>query len=267
MLEVEAGQKAYQDFELSVASPGGHSARPERENAIYELADGLARLERFEFPVQFNDATRFYWQRMSKIVGGDQGAAMLRILQDPRDREADALISRNILWHAMLRTTCVATRLSAGHANNALPQRATAIVNCRIFPGVSAENVQGVLTTVLAEPRIKVSPLGTRSKTPAPTPITPSILQPIEIVAGELWPGVPVVPIMSPSATDGVFTIAAGIPTYGVSGVFRDPDGDGVHGLNERVRVRSLYEGREFLYRLVKRYAEASSAPSGEVRR
>lgn len=258
-LEVEAGEKVYQDFTLKTASPGGHSSRPVKDNAIYHLANGLARLGAYEFPVQFNDATRLYWARMANLLGGSSGAAMQAILKNPEDPQANAVLAEDPNWHAMMRTTCVATRLAAGHANNALPQEATANVNCRIFPGTSVETIQKRLVKVLDDPHISVSVSGPISATPPPPPLTAAILNPIEKVASELWPGVPVVPTLSTGATDGVNTNAANIPTYGLSGMFRDPDGDGVHGLNERIRVRSLYEGREFLYRVVKLYASSAN--------
>ncbi len=255
-LDVEAGEKVYQDFRLETINPGGHSSRPVKDNAIYHLADSLARLRDYDFPVQFNDATRLYWDRMSKVVGGKTGAAMQAILKDPTDAKADAVISTDPSWHSMLRTTCVATRLSAGHANNALPQRADANVNCRIFPGVPIETVRETLIQVVNDPAISVTLVEPKSLTPPAPRLTPAILGPIEKVAGQMWPGVPVIPTLSTGATDGVHTNAGGIPTYGLSGMFRDPDGGGVHGLNERIRVRSLYEGREFLYRVVKLYAD-----------
>ncbi len=254
-LGVQAGEKVYQDFTLQTTNPGGHSSRPVKANAIYELADGLGRLRDYDFPVQFNDATRLYWDRMSKIVGGEAGAAMQAILKDPTDAKADATLSKDPTWHSMLRTTCVATRLSGGHANNALPQRADANVNCRIFPGTPIDSVRETLAKVMADPGISVSIVEPRSPAPTAPPLTPAMLGPIEKVSGEMWPGVPVVPTMSTGATDGVFMTAGGIPTYGLSGMFGDPDGGGVHGLNERIRVRSLYEGRDFLYRVVKLYA------------
>ncbi len=255
-LGVQAGEKTYQDFTLETTNPGGHSSRPVKDNAIYHLADSLARLRDYDFPVQFNDATRLYWERMSKIVGGENGAAMQAILKDPTDAKADAVLSRDPSWHSMLRTTCVATRLSGGHANNALPQRATANVNCRMFPGVPVETVRQTLVQVINDPAVSVTVLEPRSPAPPAPPLTPALLGPIEKLSAEMWPGVPVVPTMSTGATDGVYTNAGGIPTYGLSGMFGDPDGGGVHGLNERIRVRSLYEGRDFLYRVVKLYAD-----------
>ena len=256
-LGIQAGEKVYQDFTLETTNPGGHSSRPVKDNAIYRLADGLARLRDYDFPVRFNDATRLYFERMSKIVGGENGAAMQAIVKDPTDGKADATLSKDPGWHSMLRTTCVATMLDGGHAHNALPQRARANVNCRIFPGTPVEEVRQALVTVVNDPGISVSVYGDRSPTPPAPPLSAAMLGPVETVSAQLWPGVPVVPTMSTGATDGVYMSAGGIPTYGLSGMFGDPDGGGVHGLNERIRVRSLYEGRDFLYRVVKLYASA----------
>ena len=156
----------------------------------------------------------------------------------------------------MLHTTCVATMLNAGHATNALPQRARAIVNCRIFPGTSVEQVRDQLIKLADDPKVAVTALGARSEvTKAPPPLTPQIMEPIRQVAGQIWPGVPIIPVLTAGATDGAFMSPVGIPTYGVTGMFGDPDGNGVHGLNERIRMSSLYNGRDFLYGIVKLYA------------
>jgi acetylornithine deacetylase/succinyl-diaminopimelate desuccinylase-like protein len=182
---------------------------------------------------------------------------MNAFLRDPGDAPALALVSaKDPSWNATLRTTCVATMLEAGHATNALPQRARANVNCRIFPGVSSETVRAKLEQLVADPEVKVTALETRGPTASPPPLTPAILAPIEKLAAEFWPGVPVLPILQAGATDGEFTNAAGIPTYGVEPVFVGPDLGHIHGLNEYVGVKSLLEGREFLHRLVKIYAE-----------
>jgi len=178
-------------------------------------------------------------------------------LRDPADERALALVSsKDPSWNATLRTTCVATMLDAGHATNALPQRARANVNCRIFPGISVETVRAKLEQLVADPAVKVTALETRGPTSPPPPLTLEVLGPIEKLAGEFWPGVPVLPILQAGATDGEFTNAAGIPTYGVEPVFVGRDLGNIHGLNEYVGVKSLLEGREFLYRLVKIYAE-----------
>ncbi len=257
---IEAGEKTSQSFTLEVTNPGGHSSRPVPDNAIYRLADALEKIRGYEFPVMLNDANRGYLTQMAKVVGGEQGAAMTAIVANPKDARADAILSKDPSLHTMLRTTCVATQLSAGHAQNALPQRATANINCRIFPGVAREAVRDKLIELINDPQVSVSKTAivrAEAETPAPAPpLTPRILGPIEKVSAEMWPGVPVVPILQAGATDGKPLTAGGIPTYGVSGIFLEPDLGRIHGLNERVGVTALYEGREFLYRLVKIYAD-----------
>jgi acetylornithine deacetylase/succinyl-diaminopimelate desuccinylase-like protein len=243
-------------FTFEVTNPGGHSSRPVPENAIYRLARALDRLSQYEFPVQFNDANRGFFERMSKVAGGEEGAAMAAIVADPNDKAADALLSKNPSYHAYLRTTCVATMLDAGHAANALPQRARATVNCRILPQTQIAEVEATLEKVVADPQVKIT-AGERTMVAAvPPPLTPKVLGPIEKITNDMWPGVPVIPVMEAGATDSTALNAVGIPAYGVSGIFYDPDLGHIHGLNERVRVRSVLEGREFLYRLVRTYAE-----------
>jgi acetylornithine deacetylase/succinyl-diaminopimelate desuccinylase-like protein len=255
---VEAGEKTSQSFTLEVTNPGGHSSRPVPDNAIYRLADALEKIRGYEFPVMLNDANRGYLTRMSKVVGGAQGAAMAALVANPADREADATLSKDPSLHTMLRTTCVATMLSAGHAQNALPQRATANINCRIFPGVSRDQVREKLVEVIGDPKVSVSKITVSRGEPnaAAPPLTPQVMGPIEKISQAMWPGVPVVPILQAGATDGIALTAGAIPTYGVSGIFLEPNLGNIHGLNERVGVQSLYEGREFLYRLVKAYAD-----------
>ena len=205
----------------------------------------------------FNDVTRGYLTQMSKIVGGQAGAAMTALVANPGDAAADALLSRDPSVNNILRTTCVATMLSAGHAQNALPQRATATVNCRIFPGETREQTRETLVRIVADPGVKVSPIGSaRAESDAPIPLTPQVMGPIEKLTAQMWPGVPVVPMLLAPGTDGKALAAGGIPTYGVSGLFFEPDLGRIHGLNERIGVTSLYEGRDFLYKLVKIYAD-----------
>lgn len=256
---VEAGEKTAQSFTLEVTNPGGHSSRPVPDNAIYRLADALEKIRGYEFPVMINDANRAYLVGMAKIEGGERGAAMTELVANPKDAKADALLSQDPGLHTMLRTTCVATMLSAGHAQNALPQRATANINCRIFPGVSRDEVRSKLAEVIADPQVSISKVSTaraEGEAPAP-PLTAQVMGPIEKVSAEMWPGVPVIPILQAGATDGKPLTAGGIPTYGVSGLFFEPDLGRIHGLNERIGVTSLYEGRDFLYKLVKVYADA----------
>jgi acetylornithine deacetylase/succinyl-diaminopimelate desuccinylase-like protein len=260
-LDVEAGEKFPQNYRLEVTNPGGHSSRPVKDNAIYHLAAALTRVGAYDFPAQFNDANRAYFTGMTKIKAAkgeiEIANAMSAFLRDPADASSLALVSsKDPSWNATLRTTCVATMLDAGHATNALPQRARAIINCRIFPGVAAETVRAQLEKLVADPAVKVTALEKRGPISSPPPLTPEVLGPIEKLAAEFWPGVPVLPILQAGATDGEFTNAAGIPTFGVEPVFIGPDLGHIHGLNEYVGVESLLEGREFLYRLVKIYAE-----------
>ena len=260
-LDVEAGEKFPQNYRLEVTNQGGHSSRPVKDNAIYHLAAALVRISAYDFPAQFTDGNRAYFAGMAKIQAakGETAVAnaMNAFLKDPGDAASLALVAaKDPSWNATLRTTCVATMLEAGHATNALPQRARANVNCRIFPGVSPDAVRAKLEELAADPAVKVTGLETRGPTAAPPPLTRAVLGPIEKLAGEFWPGVPVLPILQAGATDGEFTNAVGIPTYGFAPTFFGPDLGHIHGLNEYMGVKSLLEGREFLYRLVKIYAD-----------
>lgn len=254
-LGIQAGEKVYQDYHLEVTNKGGHSSAPVRDNAIYHLSAALGRLAAYDFPVKLNDAVRMNFESMAKIEGGESGAAMAAVAKDPADAQAVAAVAKSASRNSMMRTTCVATMVDAGHAPNALPQRATANVNCRILPGESIEDVRQQLIKVFAEPDVKVTLVGKPSPVSPPVPLTKQILGPVEQVSAKMWPGVPLVPAMSTGATDGRFLTAAGIPTYGLSGLFSSPEGNGAHGLNERILVRSLYEGRDFLYEVTKIYA------------
>jgi len=255
-LEILAEEKMSQNFTLESTNPGGHSSRPVADNAIYHLVRAVDRVSRYEFPVQLDSANRAYFTAMSRIVPGEAGAAMAAVVRGPGDAQSLAVLDKDRNWHAMLRTTCVATMLSAGHATNALPQRARANINCRIFPGVAREVVLAQLVKIVDDPAVAVSIPEVRGPVAQPTPLTPRILKPIEKLADEMWPSVPVVPALEPGASDAQFLNPAGIPTYGVSGIFEGADGGNIHGLNEHVRVKSVYEGRVFLYRLVKLYAD-----------
>ena len=257
-LNVQAGEKVYQDFTLELTNPGGHSARPRKDNAIAAMGAALARLTAHDFPLELTPVTRGYFAAVANTNA--EYAADLRALtaRDTPDVEAAArLAAANPIWNATMRTTCIPTLINGGHAPNAQPQKVTANVNCRILPGHSIAGTQAEIVAVLDNPAITIAPVGKPSPTSPPPALTPAILDPIRRTAAALWPGIPVVPTMSTGATDGRFTNAAGIPTYGVTGMFTDPDGNGVHGLNERIRVRSLYEGRDFLFELVKLYALA----------
>ncbi len=260
-LEIQAGEKTPQNYRLEVTNPGGHSSRPVKDNAIYRLAAALTRISAYEFPAQFTDASKAYFSGMARIQAAKGNTpvaeAMNALVRDPNDLQAIALVSsKDPSWNATLRTTCVATMLDAGHATNALPQRARAIINCRIFPGVTAESVRNQLEELVADPAVKVTTLETRGPIALPPPLTPEILAPVRTLSAEFFPGVPVLPILQPGATDGVFLTAVGIPTYGIEPIFAGPDLGHIHGLNEYINVKSLLDGRNFLYRLVKVYAD-----------
>jgi acetylornithine deacetylase/succinyl-diaminopimelate desuccinylase-like protein len=254
---IQAGEKVYQDFQLEVTNPGGHSSRPSKHNAIYHLSGALARLGAYDLPVAINEAVRGHFEKMAQIEGGEAGADLKGALAG--DAEAITRVARDPSRNSMMRTTCVATMVDAGHAPNALPQRARANVNCRILPGEPIETVRQRLVEVFADPAIKVTALGEPSPVTPPPPLSPRIMDPARKVAAQIWPGLPLVPAMATGATDGRFLNAVGIPTYGLSGMLGDPDGGGAHGLNERIRVKSLFDGREFLYRVVKLYANSKS--------
>jgi acetylornithine deacetylase/succinyl-diaminopimelate desuccinylase-like protein len=260
-LEIQAGEKTSQNFRLEVTNPGGHSSRPVKDNAIYHLAAALMRIQGYDFPAQFTDGNRAYFVGMAKIQAAEGNtevaAAMRALVADPNDAEAIALVSaQDPSWNATLRTTCVATMLDAGHATNALPQRARANINCRIFPGVTQDAVRLKLEELVADPAVKVTTLETRGPSSPPPPLTRQILAPVEKLAAEFFPGVPVLPILQPGATDGEFLNAAGIATYGIEPLFAGPDLGHIHGLNEYVSVKSLLDCRDFLYRLIKIYAD-----------
>jgi acetylornithine deacetylase/succinyl-diaminopimelate desuccinylase-like protein len=259
VLQVQAGEKLAQNFRLEVTNRGGHSSRPIKDNAIYHLATGLTKIEAYDFPAQFTDGSRAYFTGMAKIQAAkgnkDVADAMNALVKDPNDTQAIALVSsKDPSWNATMRTTCVATMLDGGHATNALPQRARANINCRIFPGVSADSVRQKLEELVADPQVKVTTLETRGPSSPPPPLTPRVLGPVQKLTAQFWPGVPVLPILQAGATDGEFLNAAGIPTYGIEPIFTGPDLGNIHGLNEHLGVTSLLEGRAFLYDLVKIY-------------
>ena len=256
IMTVQAAEKFPQDYILEVTNPGGHSSRPVKKNAINQLAKGLVKISEYEFPIEASDITRGYFAKMAGQVGGEMGAAMAAFARDPKDLKAAAVIATDPSYNGILHTTCISTMLAAGHATNALPQRATANINCRIFPGTTPEQVRAKLAEVVGDPDIKVTLADKRSEVPkGPQPLNPKVFGPVEKLTAKYWPGIPVVPQMSAGATDGAFLAPVGIPTYGVSGIFFDTDGNGAHGLNERVRVDATYKGRDFLYDIVKVYA------------
>jgi acetylornithine deacetylase/succinyl-diaminopimelate desuccinylase-like protein len=261
MMDVDATEKLYADYQLMVTNPGGHSSLPVPNNAIYHLANGLVRLEHYEFPIDLNSVTRAYYERMAKVETGQRGEDMKAILKDPPDQAAIDRLSKDPIDHSKMRTTCVATRLDAGHANNALPQMAKANVNCRIAPGHSAEDIRQKLIEILGDPKISVKYVGaigevtehgTARQSYAPPPLRQDVFQPLEKVVAEMWPGLPVIPTMSTGATDGVYTNAAGLPTYCVSGLAIDRNDQRAHGKDERLGVESFYKGVDFYYRFLR---------------
>jgi len=261
LVSMDATEKLYADFQLTVTNPGGHSSLPVPDNAIYHLTDGLGRLERYQFPFELNPVTRAFFTRTASVESGPTAADMRAIVESPPDAAAIARLSADPLWNSTLRTTCVATRLQAGHANNALPQMARANVNCRILPGHTREEVRQTLIRVLADPKIEVSYVTTsgrildseaNAKALPPVSLRPDVMQTLDRVAAEMWPGAPVVPTMSTGASDGVYTNAAGMPTYGISGLAIDTDDVRAHGRDERLGVESYYRGLEFHYRYLK---------------
>jgi acetylornithine deacetylase/succinyl-diaminopimelate desuccinylase-like protein len=252
---IQVGEKLPQNYRLEVTNPGGHSSRPVPDNAIYHLAHALVRIEGYDFPITLNDTTRDFFTRMAEIRGGEQGAAMKAIVANPNDAAARALLEKDPGWNSILHTTCVATMLDGGHATNALPQRARANVNCRIFPGTSSEEVRQTLEKVIGDPKVSVTMPEVRSAASPPPPLNPKVLGPAEALETKMFPGVPQVRIMQAGGTDGAFLTPAGIPTYGISGMFLESDLNGIHGLNEKAGVAALYKSRDYLYELMKIYA------------
>ena len=254
---VQASEKTYQNFELLVTNSGGHSSLPRADNAITQLAAALIRLRDHRFPVTLSDVTRAFFQRTAAIESGGVADAMGAILRDPADRAADDLLSASPEYNARLRTTCVATRVEAGHAENALPQRARAMVNCRITPGDSPDRVLAALTRVIGDPGVAIRPTFD-AEVVTPSPLMPEVLGPVEAITQEMWPGVAVIPTMGTTATDGFYLRRAGIPVYGVSGVFDDVGDVRAHGRDERIHETWFYDGLEFSYRLIKRLTGGS---------
>jgi acetylornithine deacetylase/succinyl-diaminopimelate desuccinylase-like protein len=261
MMSVDATEKLYADYQLEVKNPGGHSSLPVPDSAIYHLTDGLARLEKYQFPFELSEITRAYFLRMATIETGQVAVDMKAITKNPPDKAAIVRLDAEPLAHATMHTTCVATRLDAGHANNALPQTARAVVNCRILPGHTAEEVRLGMIRLLADPKIvvryisdagEISDAAPNQPSGAPVSLKPDVMQPLEKIANDMWPGIPVIPTMAAGASDGVFTNAAGIPTYEISGLAVDFDDVRAHGRDERLRVDSFFGGLDFYDRFLK---------------
>jgi acetylornithine deacetylase/succinyl-diaminopimelate desuccinylase-like protein len=263
MMQVIASEKIYSDYELEATDPGGHSSLPKPDSPIYRLSRALARLQQYKFPFELNEVTRAYYERMASTETGQRAADIKAMLKRPPDKDAINRFSQDLSENATLHTTCVATRVNAGHANNALPQRADAIVNCRILPGHTREEIHESLVRVISDPAIAIKYVdsagkATASNAPPPIPIftphpmRPDVLKAVEKVTNEMWPGTPIIPTMAQGASDGIYTSAAGMPTYIIAGVAVDLDDDREHGKDERIGVDSFYQGLDFYYRFLK---------------
>jgi acetylornithine deacetylase/succinyl-diaminopimelate desuccinylase-like protein len=250
---VQTTEKVSLSYKLEVSNRGGHSSVPTKDNAIYHLAEGLVRLSKFIFPFKLNETTRAYFERIAEFEGDQTAADIRSIISGHPDPASLSIVrlSANPAYNAQLRTTCVATMLEGGHAYNALPQVARAIINCRIMPGELVDEVKATLVEVLADDQISVTQIG-EPVLSAPSALQDEVMGAIEKVSAEFWPGTPIVPIMSAGATDGSYLRNAGIPTYGHSGLASDVDDVRIHGRDERVLVKSVFDGQEYLYRLVK---------------
>jgi acetylornithine deacetylase/succinyl-diaminopimelate desuccinylase-like protein len=253
IFNVQAAEKLYMTLHLTATNPGGHSSRPRPDNAIYDLTMALARLSEFTFPVMVSGVSRLYFERSAPFNEGRTAADMRAVAADPPDLEAAARLSAaSPFYNAVLHTTCVPTRLAAGHADNALPQTAQATVNCRILPGQDPDDVEATLREVIGNPEIEMTRINV--PTPSdPSPLTDEIMGVIEPLVEQLWPGVPVIPTMSTGATDGLYVRNAGIPVYGVAAIFGDPNDARAHGQDERVGIEAFYDAQEFWYRLLQR--------------
>jgi acetylornithine deacetylase/succinyl-diaminopimelate desuccinylase-like protein len=260
-MEVDATEKLYGDFVLTATNPGGHSSLPKPDNAIYELAAALTRIAQYQFPFELNNITRAYYERTAKVATGQRAADIQAMLKNPPDLEAVARLSKDAIDNSTMHTTCVATRLNGGHANNALPQSAQANVNCRILPGHSLEETRLTLEKVLADPKVKVQfrennnvlmDHGSDRHSYVPPAPRDEVFRPLDKVVAGMWPGIPVLPSMSTGASDGVYTNAAGMPTYAVSGVAYDRDDIRAHGKDERELVEGFYRGVDFYYVFLK---------------
>ncbi|HEX7915577.1 M20/M25/M40 family metallo-hydrolase [Rudaea sp.] len=261
-MSVEATEKLYSDYEASVTGPGGHSSQPRADNPIYELANALARLQRTPFPFELNPVTRAWLEQMAKVEDGQRVNDIKAVLATPPNADAIARLSADARYNSTLHTTCVATMLDGGHAPNALPQRAAANINCRILPGHSPEEVRQDIVRILAEPKITVRAIepGTGAKLDkaserkalTPPPPRKDVFDALRKIADQFWPGIAIVPEMETGASDSVYTMAAGIPSYGVNGALIDRDGVRMHGRDERLRVKSFDDSAEFYYRYLK---------------
>jgi acetylornithine deacetylase/succinyl-diaminopimelate desuccinylase-like protein len=265
-VEFEATEKLYGDYQLLATNPGGHSSLPRPDNAIYHVTDALALLQKTEFPFELNPVTREYFTQMARLESGQTAADMHAILATPPDPQAIARLSQDPRYNSTMRTTCVPTMLAGGHAFNALPQRAEANVNCRIFPGHSQEEIRLELVKLINDPKLSVryradsgvlSDHGSERKAMTPPPVNKEVMHALTSVSRKMWPGVPVLPIMETGASDSIYTMTAGIPSYGINGVLIDRDDVRAHGKDERVNIESYYRGADFYYLFLKALTSA----------
>ena len=259
-LAVQLAEKVYQTYVLEVTDPGGHSASPRAENAIYRLAAALTKLSQFEFPPSLNAVTRASFQRLAESETPPVAEAIKALLAGRTDAKSLAPLTANPAYNAQMRTTCVATMLQAGSVENALPQSARATVNCRILPDEPVDAVASTLARAIGDDKVTITPQGKPMAAP-PSPPHPEVMKTVERLAAAMWPGVPIQTTMSAGYTDNRWLRAHGIPAYGVSGLFSDQGRNGVHGVNERVPVKNVYASKQFLYRLVKELAAPGRAP------
>ncbi len=266
IFDVEATEKTYADFRLTATNKGGHSSLPVPDNAIYHVADALGRLEKSPFSIELNAVTRAYFEKMGTIVKGETAEEIRGVLAQPMDLAAVARLTADPMYNSTLRTTCVATMMSAGHAPNALPQQAQANVNCRILPGHSGEEVRQELIRIFNDPAITVQYVtdagmvmaeGAKRTSAPPPPVNATVQRALVQVVGELWPALPIVPTMEAGASDSIYTTAAGVPSYGLNGFQIDADDVRAHGKDERLGVEAYYKGVEFTYL----YLEALTQP------
>jgi len=256
---IQVAEKVFVTYQLEGKDPGGHSSVPRRDNPIYRLADALGRIGRYDFPVKLNPVTKVFFERVAAIEEPSVANAMRALLAGRTDAEALAPLSSRAPYNAQIRTTCVATMLEAGHAESALPQTARATVNCRVLPGEPVEEVERTLIRLIDDPKIALTKMTNVVLSP-PSPLDPAVMSVVEALTAEMWPGIPVIPTMSTGATDSLLLRNIGMPAYGVSGLLSDPDKNGVHGLNEQIGVNELYDGKAFLYRLIKQLAAPNKA-------
>ncbi|WP_263381498.1 M20/M25/M40 family metallo-hydrolase [Granulicella arctica] len=259
-MDVEATEKLYADFEITATNPGGHSSLPVPDNAIYHVANALVRLERSPFPFELNAVTRAYLEEMAKLVLA-KAADIHAILQTPADTAAEARLATDPTYNAIFRTTCVATMLKGGHAPNALPAMAQANVNCRILPGHSQEEIRKKLIAIFADPSLvvkyktdagEVFDVAPDRKALPPPPVRADVVESLKQVVAQIFPGIPIIPEMESGASDSIYTMAAGIPSYGISGVGIDRNDFRAHGKDERLRTESFYTGVQFYYLYLK---------------